>query len=158
MTVTLNSSSSRQLTSISFSYLSGVLSCFFCLFVCFVWNIFFSIFILPLCFYVLYQVGKLIQQLGLEKVALFSCGALISMSPMSPEPGGLEEGLVQPLVVAGPQVLWTYQQARLVSGLLAVRPGHNCCRLTEMQGKALMWLAARPTPTVVDTLLCAGAE
>ena len=76
------------------------------------------------------------------------------MSPLSPEPGGLEGGLVQPPVMSGPQFLWTHYQASLLSGLLAVRRGHNCGRLTGVQGEALMWLAAKPTATVADTAVC----
>ena len=46
------------------------------------------------CLFLCIILGRQVKSLGLEKVALFSCGALISMSPLSPEPGGLEGGPV----------------------------------------------------------------
>ena len=87
MTVTLNSSSSRQLTSVSCSSFSGVLSCFF------VWNVFLAIFILSACFYVLHKVGKL-NLLVLKKWPYFPVGPLFQCPHLSPEPGGLAGGLV----------------------------------------------------------------
>ena len=89
MTVTLNSSSSRQLTSVSFSSFSGVLSCLFvCLFGTYSFVSHFA------CLFLCIVLGGQAKSLGLEKVAIFSCGALISMSPLSPEPGTLVDGLV----------------------------------------------------------------
>lgn len=47
MTITLNSLFNRQLTFVSLSSFSGVLSCVF------VWNVFFYLLLLPVCFSVL---------------------------------------------------------------------------------------------------------
>ena len=80
------------------------------------------------------------------------------MTPFSPEPGAPESGLVWPPLEAGPQLLWMHSQANMVSGPLAVRSGHSRCGFFGLQGKPSMWLAAKPSPAVADTLLCAGAK